>query len=89
MRKPEKEKLNPCREHGEQHQHNSSNQERGPNPDAKAAIWRIMNGGVRRIKRDHRRSPGALSCIFGIGATAVRLAAVVTTKKWRIGQRSG
>src|SRR6185437_11403202 len=42
--KSKKKELNPCREHGEQNQHNSRNQERGPNPDAKAAIWRIMNG---------------------------------------------
>jgi hypothetical protein len=50
MRKPKQEKLNP-REHGEQHQPNSGNQERGTNPDAQATIRRIMNGGVRLIKR--------------------------------------
>src|SRR5579872_2065895 len=48
---PKKKKLNPCRDYGEQHQHNSSNQERGPNPDAKAAI------------RDRDRSVEQVECV--------------------------
>src|SRR5665213_2538336 len=82
MRKAEKEKLNPRREYRKQHQHNSSTQERWPNPDAKAAIWRIMDGCVRRVKRDHRRSPTSTLMYLRDRVPAVRSAAVVPTNKW-------
>ena len=51
--KPNQEDFQPCREHGEKRQQGSSDQDGGANPNPKAAIGWIMNGGVRRIERDH------------------------------------
>jgi hypothetical protein len=53
MRESNKQNFNPRGNQREQHQHCGSDHQRGPNPDTKAAIWWIMNGGVCRIKLDH------------------------------------
>ena len=58
MGKSNQEDFQPCRKHGEKHQQGGGNQDGGANPDAKAAIGGIMNGGVCRIERDHCLSPG-------------------------------
>src|ERR1035438_7054711 len=53
MREPHKKKLDPGSKHRYRHQHRCSNEDRGPYPNAKAAIRWIMNGCMRRIERNH------------------------------------
>jgi hypothetical protein len=68
------EELQSRGKHRQRHQHSGTDENRGPYPETKAAILGIMNGGVRRIKRDHCMSPETLSriCAIGHGGSFVR-----------------
>jgi len=57
MREPHKKKLDPGSKHRHRHQHSCGNEDRGPYPNANAAIRWIMNGSVCRIERNHGTAP--------------------------------
>jgi hypothetical protein len=74
MRKSQKKKLDPGSKHGQSHQHRCGNEDRGPYPNAQAAIRWIMNGGVCRIERNHCTAPEKRPSMEpGLGAVATML----------------
>jgi hypothetical protein len=57
IRQAGKSELKPGRGSRQQHDYADGDENRRPNPDAKAAISRVVDGGVCRIERDHWMSP--------------------------------
>ena len=64
VRQPENSSLPPGEQERQEDQYDQPHYKRGPDPNPKSPIWRIMNSFMCGVERDHRYSDkGHCSCI--------------------------